>query len=134
MKVTAHSCHGEKTFHPLTNHHVKTVVLIFPFVISAAACALRWLAFSPTPWSTRELKPYFTMRFLIPPPLYLFLVVFSQFAFFQTALNDVVEVFDGPTQTSRVLSSLSGAHTGNRCTYTCICVQRHMANLYRRTC
>ncbi|XP_059898687.1 LOW QUALITY PROTEIN: CUB and sushi domain-containing protein 1 [Gadus macrocephalus] len=39
-------------------------------------------------------------------------VVFSQFTFFQTALNDVVEVYDGPTQISRVLSSLSGAHTG----------------------
>uniref|UniRef100_A0A8B9LZ55 CUB and Sushi multiple domains 2 n=1 Tax=Astyanax mexicanus TaxID=7994 RepID=A0A8B9LZ55_ASTMX len=39
-------------------------------------------------------------------------VVFSQFAFFQTALNDVVEVYDGPTQHSRVLSSLSGAHSG----------------------
>uniref|UniRef100_A0A8C9Y1H6 CUB and Sushi multiple domains 2 n=1 Tax=Sander lucioperca TaxID=283035 RepID=A0A8C9Y1H6_SANLU len=39
-------------------------------------------------------------------------VVFSQFAFFQTALNDIVEVNDGPTQHSRVLSSLSGAHTG----------------------
>lgn len=41
-----------------------------------------------------------------------FLVVFSQFAFFQTALNDIVEVYDGATQHSRVLSSLSGAHTG----------------------
>uniref|UniRef100_A0AAX7V0K9 CUB and Sushi multiple domains 2 n=1 Tax=Astatotilapia calliptera TaxID=8154 RepID=A0AAX7V0K9_ASTCA len=39
-------------------------------------------------------------------------VVFSQFAFFQTALNDIVEVYDGATQHSRVLSSLSGAHTG----------------------
>ncbi|XP_029103994.1 CUB and sushi domain-containing protein 1 isoform X1 [Scleropages formosus] len=39
-------------------------------------------------------------------------VVFGQFAFFQTALNDVVEVYDGATQHSRVLSSLSGAHTG----------------------
>uniref|UniRef100_A0AAZ3QFV8 CUB and Sushi multiple domains 2 n=1 Tax=Oncorhynchus tshawytscha TaxID=74940 RepID=A0AAZ3QFV8_ONCTS len=39
-------------------------------------------------------------------------VVFSQFAFFQTALNDVVEIYDGGTQHSRVLSSLSGTHTG----------------------
>uniref|UniRef100_A0AAY4DQL8 CUB and Sushi multiple domains 2 n=1 Tax=Denticeps clupeoides TaxID=299321 RepID=A0AAY4DQL8_9TELE len=39
-------------------------------------------------------------------------VVFSQFAFFHTALNDVVEVYDGPTQHARVLSSLSGSHTG----------------------
>uniref|UniRef100_A0A674NBB4 CUB and Sushi multiple domains 2 n=1 Tax=Takifugu rubripes TaxID=31033 RepID=A0A674NBB4_TAKRU len=39
-------------------------------------------------------------------------VVFSQFAYFQTALNDIVEVYDGATQHSRVLSSLSGAHTG----------------------
>uniref|UniRef100_H3CV01 CUB and Sushi multiple domains 2 n=1 Tax=Tetraodon nigroviridis TaxID=99883 RepID=H3CV01_TETNG len=38
-------------------------------------------------------------------------VVFSQFAFFHTALNDIVEVYDGATQHSRVLSSLSGAHT-----------------------
>ncbi|XP_048086105.1 CUB and sushi domain-containing protein 1 [Alosa alosa] len=39
-------------------------------------------------------------------------VVFSQFAFFHTALNDLVEVYDGPTQSARVLSSLSGAHSG----------------------
>ncbi|KAG5855860.1 hypothetical protein ANANG_G00001150 [Anguilla anguilla] len=39
-------------------------------------------------------------------------VVFGQFAFFQTALNDVVEVYDGATQHARILSSLSGAHTG----------------------
>lgn len=47
--------------------------------------------------------------------LYLsFLVVFSQFAFFHTALNDIVEVYDGATQHARVLSSLSGAHTGTQ--------------------
>ncbi|GAB0199455.1 CUB and sushi domain-containing protein 3 [Grus japonensis] len=39
-------------------------------------------------------------------------VVFGQFAFFQTALNDVIEVHDGPNQHSRLLSSLSGSHTG----------------------
>ncbi|XP_036397589.1 CUB and sushi domain-containing protein 1-like [Megalops cyprinoides] len=39
-------------------------------------------------------------------------VVFGQFAFFQTALNDVVEVYDGATQHDRILSSLSGAHSG----------------------
>ncbi|CAH2222352.1 Hypothetical predicted protein [Pelobates cultripes] len=39
-------------------------------------------------------------------------VVFGQFTFFQTALNDVVEVHDGPNEQSRLLSSLSGSHTG----------------------
>ncbi|XP_023614240.1 CUB and sushi domain-containing protein 2 [Myotis lucifugus] len=39
-------------------------------------------------------------------------VVFGQFAFFHTALNDVVEVHDGHSQHSRLLSSLSGTHTG----------------------
>ncbi|XP_042194838.1 CUB and sushi domain-containing protein 1 [Callorhinchus milii] len=39
-------------------------------------------------------------------------VVFGQFAYFQTALNDVVDVHDGPNQQSRLLSSLSGSHTG----------------------
>uniref|UniRef100_A0A8C5NLT2 CUB and Sushi multiple domains 2 n=4 Tax=Passeriformes TaxID=9126 RepID=A0A8C5NLT2_JUNHY len=39
-------------------------------------------------------------------------VLFGQFAFFQTALNDVVEVHDGPTEHSRLLSSLSGSHSG----------------------
>uniref|UniRef100_F6THN8 CUB and Sushi multiple domains 2 n=1 Tax=Ornithorhynchus anatinus TaxID=9258 RepID=F6THN8_ORNAN len=39
-------------------------------------------------------------------------VVFGQFAFFHTALNDVVEVHDGHNQHSRLLSSLSGSHTG----------------------
>ncbi|XP_055110866.1 CUB and sushi domain-containing protein 2 isoform X5 [Symphalangus syndactylus] len=39
-------------------------------------------------------------------------VVFGQFAFFHTALNDVVEVHDGHSHHSRLLSSLSGSHTG----------------------
>lgn len=39
-------------------------------------------------------------------------MVFGQFAFFHTALNDVVEVHDGHSQHSRLLSSLSGTHTG----------------------
>ncbi|XP_029395556.1 CUB and sushi domain-containing protein 2 isoform X3 [Mus pahari] len=39
-------------------------------------------------------------------------VVFGQFAFFHTALNDIVEVHDGYSQHSRLLSSLSGSHTG----------------------
>lgn len=41
-------------------------------------------------------------------------VVFGQFAFFHTALNDVVEVHDGHDQHSRLLSSLSGSHTGTQ--------------------
>jgi hypothetical protein len=41
-------------------------------------------------------------------------VVFGQFAFFHTALNDVVEVHDGHSQHSRLLSSLSGSHTGTQ--------------------
>lgn len=44
--------------------------------------------------------------------LSLLAVVFGQFAFFQTALNDIIEVHDGPNQHSRLLSSLSGSHTG----------------------
>lgn len=43
-----------------------------------------------------------------------FTVVFGQFAFFHTALNDVVEVHDGHSQHSRLLSSLSGSHTGTQ--------------------
>nr|XP_032815088.1 CUB and sushi domain-containing protein 3-like isoform X2 [Petromyzon marinus] len=39
-------------------------------------------------------------------------VVFGQFKFFQTALNDVVEVFDGSSQQAVLLSSFSGAHSG----------------------
>ncbi|XP_072264529.1 CUB and sushi domain-containing protein 1 [Pyxicephalus adspersus] len=39
-------------------------------------------------------------------------VVFGQFAYFQTALNDLVELFDGAHSQSRLLSSLSGSHTG----------------------
>ncbi|XP_075718053.1 CUB and sushi domain-containing protein 1 [Rhinoderma darwinii] len=39
-------------------------------------------------------------------------VVFGQFAFFQTSLNDLVELFDGAHSQSRLLSSLTGSHTG----------------------
>lgn len=41
-----------------------------------------------------------------------FTVVFGQFAYFQTALNDVVELFDGEHAQARLLSSLSGSHSG----------------------
>ncbi|XP_072269338.1 CUB and sushi domain-containing protein 3 [Pyxicephalus adspersus] len=39
-------------------------------------------------------------------------VVFGQFVFFQTSLHDVIEVYDGTTQQSPLLSSLSGSHSG----------------------
>ncbi|XP_041921873.1 CUB and sushi domain-containing protein 1-like [Alosa sapidissima] len=39
-------------------------------------------------------------------------VVFGQFAYFQTAMNDSVELFDGANQNARLLSSLAGSHTG----------------------
>ncbi|KAM5312551.1 CUB and sushi domain-containing protein 1 [Glossophaga mutica] len=39
-------------------------------------------------------------------------VVFGQFAYFQTALNDVAELFDGAHPQARLLSSLSGSHSG----------------------
>lgn len=46
-------------------------------------------------------------------PIYL-AVVFGQFAYFQTALNDSVELFDGAHPEARLLSSLSGSHSGKR--------------------
>nr|XP_033812744.1 CUB and sushi domain-containing protein 2 [Geotrypetes seraphini] len=49
------------------------------------------------------------LYFVVVPKDY---VVFGQFTFFQTALNDVVEVHDGPSENARLLSSLSGSHTG----------------------
>uniref|UniRef100_A0A3Q2ECB7 CUB and Sushi multiple domains 1 n=1 Tax=Cyprinodon variegatus TaxID=28743 RepID=A0A3Q2ECB7_CYPVA len=39
-------------------------------------------------------------------------VVFGQFAVFQTATNDSVELFDGANDNSRLLSSLTGSHSG----------------------
>ncbi|XP_045432188.1 CUB and sushi domain-containing protein 1 isoform X1 [Pipistrellus kuhlii] len=39
-------------------------------------------------------------------------VVFGQFAYFQTALSDVAELFDGTHPQARLLSSLSGSHSG----------------------
>ena len=41
-------------------------------------------------------------------------VLFGQFVLFQTSLNDVVDIYDGPTQQSPLLSSLSGSHSGKR--------------------
>uniref|UniRef100_A0A8C6YCD2 CUB and Sushi multiple domains 2 n=1 Tax=Naja naja TaxID=35670 RepID=A0A8C6YCD2_NAJNA len=49
------------------------------------------------------------LYFIVVPKDY---VVFGQFAFFQTALHDIIEVHDGANQHSRLLSSLSGSHTG----------------------
>uniref|UniRef100_A0A8C9X3Z4 CUB and Sushi multiple domains 3 n=1 Tax=Sander lucioperca TaxID=283035 RepID=A0A8C9X3Z4_SANLU len=39
-------------------------------------------------------------------------VLFGQFVLFQTSLNDVVEIYNGPTQQNTLLSSLSGSHSG----------------------
>ncbi|KAJ4947677.1 hypothetical protein JOQ06_009710, partial [Pogonophryne albipinna] len=39
-------------------------------------------------------------------------VVFGQFAVFQTAMNDSVELFDGADENARLLSSLAGSHSG----------------------
>ncbi|XP_023598845.1 CUB and sushi domain-containing protein 1-like [Trichechus manatus latirostris] len=39
-------------------------------------------------------------------------VVFGQFVYFQTALNDLAELFDGTHPQARLLSSLSGSHSG----------------------
>uniref|UniRef100_A0A3Q3JM08 CUB and Sushi multiple domains 1 n=1 Tax=Monopterus albus TaxID=43700 RepID=A0A3Q3JM08_MONAL len=39
-------------------------------------------------------------------------VVFGQFAVFQTAMNDSVELFDGANENTRLLSSLAGSHSG----------------------
>ncbi|MBN3314648.1 CSMD3 protein, partial [Atractosteus spatula] len=39
-------------------------------------------------------------------------VLFGQFVLFQTSLNDVVDVYDGPNQQFPLLSSLSGSHSG----------------------
>uniref|UniRef100_H2M2H5 CUB and Sushi multiple domains 1 n=1 Tax=Oryzias latipes TaxID=8090 RepID=H2M2H5_ORYLA len=39
-------------------------------------------------------------------------VVFGQFAVFQTAMNDSVELFDGANDNARLLSSLAGSHSG----------------------
>lgn len=58
---------------------------------------------------------------IICPNLFLFVwfffgffcpVVFGQFAVFQTAMNDSVELFDGPNDNARLLSSLAGSHSG----------------------
>ncbi|KPP67001.1 CUB and sushi domain-containing protein 1-like, partial [Scleropages formosus] len=49
------------------------------------------------------------LYFVVVPEDY---VVFGQFLFFHTAMSDFVEFYDGDTINSRVLSSLSGFHTG----------------------
>lgn len=84
-------------------------------------------------WGCRVMIPEFCLQVLLSKMSFVFftpsaffsfsvstclllIVVFSQFAFFQTALNDVVEVYDGPTQHARVLSSLSGSHSGQHTT------------------
>lgn len=44
-------------------------------------------------------------------------VVFGQFAVFQTAMNDSVELFDGANENARLLSSLAGSHSGESSIY-----------------
>lgn len=54
-----------------------------------------------TPWATADSCFYSCSS-----------VVFGQFAVFQTAMNDSVELFDGANENSRLLSSLAGSHSG----------------------
>lgn len=63
--------------------------------------APRWKTGTRTPWGTTDLCFYSRS-----------LVVFGQFAVFQTAMNDSVELFDGANENSRLLSSLAGSHSG----------------------
>ncbi|XP_054625925.1 CUB and sushi domain-containing protein 1-like isoform X1 [Dunckerocampus dactyliophorus] len=59
----------------------------------------------PLNYTTRQMCPYYIT---VPPQF----VVFGQFAVFQTAMNDSVELFDGANENSRLLSSLAGSHSG----------------------
>lgn len=61
----------------------------------------RWGTATRTPWGTTD------SCFSFCPS-----VVFGQFAVFQTAMNDSVELFDGANENSRLLSSLAGSHSG----------------------
>lgn len=65
----------------------------------------------------KALKTCSNFEIIICPNLFLFIsffcpVVFGQFAVFQTAMNDSVELFDGPNDNARLLSSLAGSHSG----------------------
>ncbi|GAA6095651.1 CUB and sushi domain-containing protein 3, partial [Tachysurus ichikawai] len=38
--------------------------------------------------------------------------LFGQFMFFQTTSNDVVDIYDGPSSDSPLLTSIYGSHSG----------------------
>ncbi|XP_077451119.1 CUB and sushi domain-containing protein 1-like isoform X2 [Stigmatopora argus] len=59
----------------------------------------------PLNYTKRQICSYYIT---VPPQF----VVFGQFAVFQTAMNDSVELFDGANENSRLLSSLAGSHSG----------------------
>ena len=70
---------------------------------------------SPLPTPTAPTHPEACQSSALRFPCYVSsTVVFGQFAFFHTALNDIVEVHDGYSQHSWLLSSLSGSHTGTQ--------------------
>lgn len=48
----------------------------------------------------------------------LFTVLFGQFVVFQTLNTDVVEIYDGPSTDSALLSSIYGSHSGSQITRT----------------
>ena len=45
-------------------------------------------------------------------PMSVFEVLFGQFVVFQTLPTDVVEIYDGPSKDSNLLSSIYGSHSG----------------------
>lgn len=46
-------------------------------------------------------------------PTYFLAVLFGQFVVFQTLNTDVVEIYDGSSTDSALLSSIYGSHSGN---------------------
>uniref|UniRef100_A0A8C5D3L1 CUB and Sushi multiple domains 1 n=1 Tax=Gouania willdenowi TaxID=441366 RepID=A0A8C5D3L1_GOUWI len=59
----------------------------------------------PSNYTSRQICSYYIT---VSPQF----VVFGQFAIFQTAMNDSVELFDGANDNVRLLSSLAGSHSG----------------------
>lgn len=97
-------------------HHQTDMLLLHHRVTTVWWAPFCWQrnTVTQTHWGTTDSCFYFRSS-----------VVFGQFAVFQTAMNDSVELFDGANENTRLLSSLAGSHSGefpkHRWSFTQLC-------------
>lgn len=95
-----------------TKLHHQADLLLLHHGVSSVRLVDSWLCIKLIKCLSTKSYWVHCINLLISIFVVLSLVVFGQFAVFQTAMNDSVELFDGANENARLLSSLAGSHSG----------------------